>query len=256
MTDASRRLAPRRRRHDAIAEQIKDLVVTEGLRPGERLPSERDLMARFAASKGSVREALSALAAQGVVRTRTGPGGGVFLSAIESWRAMAMLGDAFMFDPPTIADIYVLRIALEPELAASLVGHLDEAGFERLRSTMRGYDAAPETAEAEHAQRLAELDFHTVLAELSPNRILGFVCAFLHMMLREMAVCRAIYDTPAPALLATALNHQALLLDALRTGDAAAARRIARTHMIEAGAHMARLEARIAPKFVKTTRSR
>ncbi len=241
----------KRRRRDLISERIKEMVVEQGLRPGDRLPAERELMARFAASRGSVREALSALSAQGLVRTRTGPGGGVFLSAIEPARAMAALGDAFVFDPPSVAEIYALRIALEPEMAAALAGRLDAAAFARLEGAMRLYDAPPETAEEEFAQRLAELDFHSVLAELCPNRLLGFVCGFLQTMLREMALCRRIYDAPNPELRDTALHYQIRLLRALKVGDAEAARGVMAEHMSAAASYMARMEAETAPGFLR-----
>ncbi len=241
----------RRRRRETIAEQIKEMVAERGLKPGERLPAERDLMAMFAASKGSVREALSALAAQGLVRTRSGPGGGVFLAAIEPARAMAHLADAFVFDPPSVADIYALRIALEPEMAASLAGRLGATDFARLERTMRLYDAPPATAAEEYAQRLSELYFHSVLAELCPNRLLGFVCGFLQTMLREMAVCRRIYDAPNPALRDTALHYQIRLLRALKAGDGAAARSVMDEHMRAAAAYMERMEAEVAPGFLR-----
>ena len=115
---------PRRRRQDSIGEQIKDLIIEQGLRPGERLPGESALMARFGASKGSIREALSALRSEGIIRTRTGPGGGVFLSEIGAGRAMAHLSNYFLFRTPSVTDIYDVRCELEPELAASVAGRL------------------------------------------------------------------------------------------------------------------------------------
>ena len=59
--------------------------------------------------------------------------------------------------------------------------------FARLERTMRLYDAPPATAEEEYQQRMAELDFHSVLAELCPNPVLGLFCGFLQTLLREMA---------------------------------------------------------------------
>ncbi len=155
------------------------MIVERGLRAGDRLPGERELMALFGASKGSVREALSALRSQGLIRTRTGPGGGIFLAEIDARRARALLSNYFLFRTPTIADIYDVRCELEPELAASLAGRLAPEDFARLERTLRIYDAPPRTAAEEYEQRLAELDFHTVLAELCPNPVLGFYCSFL-----------------------------------------------------------------------------
>ncbi|MEQ9332550.1 FCD domain-containing protein [Thalassobaculum sp.] len=247
---------PRRRRQDSIGEQIKDLIIEQGLRPGERLPGESALMARFGASKGSIREALSALRSEGIIRTRTGPGGGVFLSEIGTGRAIAHLSNYFLFRTPSVTDIYDVRCELEPELAASVAGRLSEVDFARLERTMRLYDAPPATAEEEYQQRMAELDFHSVLAELCPNPVLGLFCGFLQTLLREMAVCRRIYDAPHPELRDTALHYQIHLMRALRASDAGAARTVMAEHMIAARDYMVRMEASIAGRFLRADAKR
>ncbi len=245
------RPAPRRRRQNSISEQIKEMIVERGLRPGDRLPAERALMAIFGASKGSVREALSALRSQGVIRTRTGPGGGVFLAEIGAELSMSLLSNYFFFRTPTIIDVYAVRCELEPELAASVAGRLGDNDIAQLEGTMRIYDALPKTAEEDYHQRMAELDFHTVLAALCPNPVLGFICRFLQKLLREMAVCGRIYDLPHPELRGTALHYQIPLMRALRTGDAEAARRITADHMAAARDYMVSVEARIASGFLR-----
>jgi DNA-binding FadR family transcriptional regulator len=227
------------------------MIVERGLRPGERLPAERELMEIFGASKGSVREALSALRSQGLIRTRTGPGGGVFLAEIGAQRAMALLSNYFIFRTPSILDIYAVRCELEPELAASVAGQLSYENFVRLEQTMRIYDAPPKTAEEEYRQRMAELDFHSVLAELCPNPVLGFFCGYLQKLLREMAVCRQIYDIPHPELRDTALHYQIQLMRALKAGDGDAARQIMEEHMIAARDYMVRMEASIMAGFLR-----
>lgn len=237
----------RRRRETSIADLIKRMVVERGFRAGDRLPAEREMMAIFGASKGSVREALSALRSQGLIRTRTGPGGGIFLAEIGAQHARALLSNYFLFRTPTIADIYAVRCELEPELAASLAGRLAPEDFARLERTVRIYDAPPRTAAEEYEQRLAELDFHTVLAELCPNPVLGLYCSFLQKLLRELSVCRRIYDDPHPELRDTALTYQIPLMRALKAGDADAARRIMAEHMAAARGYMIRMEATLAP---------
>jgi len=58
-------------------------------------------------------------------------------------------------------------------------------------------DPARNTAE-EYRQRLAELDFHAVLSELCPNPVLGFLCGFLQNLLKNLTICRRIYELPNP----------------------------------------------------------
>ena len=240
----------RARRKDSISEQVKELIIEQHLRPGDRLPAEKELMTRFQASKGSVREALSALRSEGLIRTRTGPKGGVFLADMDPQRAMALLSSYFLFRSPTVNDIYAVRCELEPELAASVAGRLSEEDFASLERTMRLYDAEPKTAEEEYDQRMAELDFHSVLAGLCPNPVLGLFCGFLQTLLRETVVCRRIYDAPHPDLRDTGLHYQIRLMRALRAGDAQSARDIMSEHMAAARDYMVRMEADIVGRFL------
>src|SRR5690625_3575160 len=227
-----------RSRADAIAAAIRDLISTRGLKPGDRLPAEWLSETSLKASKGTLREAMKALQTQGLIRTRRGPGGGVFVAALSGEQAKNLLSNLFLFERPSIADIYSVRKLLEPELAAGLAGQLDATAFEELRSTIRLYEKEPKDAEEEFQQRPSELDFHSLLAGFSENRILAFVCVFLHRLLRDMAVCRAIYLTPNPTLRETALNYQVQLLRLLDAGDAEGARVLMRRHMEEAERYM------------------
>lgn len=243
----------RLKRTDDIAERIKDLIVEQSLKPGDRLPNEKALIDLFHASKSTVREALKALETQGLIRTRTGPGGGTFVAQLSGSRAMELLGNYFFFRQPSIGDIYAVRIELEPELAASVVGHLRDADFERLQRTMRLYERPPKDRGEEYRQRLAELDFHSVLAELSPNPILGFICGFMHNLLRNLTVCKHIYEQPNPLLREQALHYQISLLRALRSDDADAARAVMLEHMQTARRYMEESEATFTGGFLRIT---
>jgi len=70
----------RQKLSDVIVESVKRSIVTDALKPGDRLPTERELMESFQCSKGSAREALKALEVEGLVSTRTGPSGGAYLN--------------------------------------------------------------------------------------------------------------------------------------------------------------------------------
>lgn len=246
---------PKRRRGykrtDEICDGIMGWIVEDRLKPGDRLPQERELMARFKASKSTVREALKALQTQGLITTRTGPGGGAFVAALDGNRAMELLSNYFYFRHPTIGDIYALRKVLEPQMAASLAGRLGDEDFSRLEETIKIYDHPAANIGEEYRQRIAELDFHTVLAELCPNPILGFMCSFLQNLLRNLSICRRIYDTPNPELRESALHYQFRLIEALRDADADRARDIMFEHMCAAQDYMEACEAEIKDGFLK-----
>lgn len=63
-----------------IAEFLKDSILSGYYRPNDRLPSEADLCAHFSVSRPTMREALGRLAANGLIRSRRGAGGGAFVA--------------------------------------------------------------------------------------------------------------------------------------------------------------------------------
>ncbi len=238
-------------RPQAAAATIKDWVVERGMTPGDRLPSEAELMRELRLAKGTVREALRVLEAQGLIRTRTGPGGGAFVNAVSEARAQALLGNFFFFQDLAIGDIYAVRRALEPELAAGLAGALSEAQLSALEAVMTEYAEPAATIAESEAQRVAELRFHEVLAGFSANALLAFQCRFCLSLLRDLAICRTIYRRRVPGLRRTGHDYQARLLQALRAGDAGAARAIMRAHMLAAQRLMEEQESIVRRDFLK-----
>ncbi|KJS17643.1 MAG: transcriptional regulator [Hoeflea sp. BRH_c9] len=233
------RAAKKRKRPDITADVIRDRIMASGLSPGDRVPAgwlDPDILK---VSRGTLREALKLLEFQGLVTSKTGPGGGAFVAAIAPENALRMLDNLFLFAPPSIADIYAIRSLIEPELAASVAADsLTPEAFEALQDTIRLYEAEPASSEDEYRQRLAELDFHAELARHSSNRLLGFIAVFLLSLLRDMTVCREIYQLPNPELRESGLNYQVRLLRAIKAGDAERARAIMREHMREAAKYM------------------
>jgi len=228
----------RRKRPDILVDAIRDRIMEAGLLPGARVPADWLNPELLKVSRGTLREALKLLEFQGLIASKTGPGGGVFVTAIETDNVIRMLDNLFLYQPPSIRDIYAIRKFVEPELAVSVAGTLSAEAFAALQGTIRLYEAEPASAEEEYSQRLAELDFHAELARHAPNRLLGFIAVFLLSLLRDMTVCRDIYQQPNPKLRETGLNYQVRLLRAIKAGDAEKARTIMLQHMVEAERYM------------------
>jgi GntR family transcriptional repressor for pyruvate dehydrogenase complex len=225
--------APQKRlkRSDALAARIRDLISQNGLSPGDRIPQKWLEDEENRASKGTVREAMKSLETQGLIKSRTGPGGGAFVTALSGDQAIGLLNNLFLFNKPDIGDIFALRKLLEPELVLSLAGKLDEKGIATLQATIRLYDNEPQTAQDAFHQTIAELDFHAVLASLAGNQILGFVCVFLQSLLRDLTDINAARDQPFAAVPETGLPYQVRLVRLLKAGDGAAAQALMRRHL-------------------------
>ncbi|HIP79613.1 MAG TPA: FadR family transcriptional regulator [Kiloniellaceae bacterium] len=239
-----------RNRPQAVAEIIKTWIIDHGLAPGDRLPQEPQLIADLEVSKGTVREALRVLETQGLIRTRTGPGGGAFITELDADHAAALLANHSFFKEISIADIYELRIALEPQLAFDLAGTITAEQIEELRTRMKVYTEPPRSISEEREQRVAELGFHEALAGFSDNPLLGFICGFMVRLLRDLTVCKRIYEQPNPELRKRGLSYQEQLIKALIARDADEARAIMQAHMRTAQRIMLAQEAQIARAFL------
>lgn len=240
----------RRSRPVRVAYALKDWIVERGLNPDDRLPSEPELIARFGMSKGTIREAIRLLEAQGLVKTRTGPGGGAFVNAPSESRTQALLSNYFYFRDLSIEDIYQLRRVLEPELAADLAGKLSEHDLQRLEATMNQFDAPACNAEEERLQHIASLEFHKVLGEFTDNAMLGFAVRFLANVLIELTVYRRLFNPPNPEIYELGQTCQGQLIDALREGDAHKAREVSAYHMGKAQNLMQKQEAIVQSRFM------
>lgn len=251
MQPATTRSPPERlSRPQQVAEAIKSWVMQNGWKPGVRLPSESEMIDRFDMSKGTIREAIRILEAQGLVKSRTGPGGGVFVHQVSEERATALLGNYFYFEHLTIDDIYQIRQALEPELAASLAGRLSEAQLAALEEVMTRYREPARSVEEEREQHVASLRFHALLAEMSGNALLRFLIRFTANMLAEITVSRRLYAQPNRDLWSSGFDYQLRLIAALREGDAGAARQILSEHMKNAHRLMLMQETVLTQRFL------
>ena len=126
----------RQKLSDMIVESVKRSIVIDALRPGDRLPTERELMESFECSIGTAREALKALEVEGLVNTRTGPSGGAYLNEAGTEPASRALRNYLHFQQLDGEQVYQLRKVIEVELAVAVIGRLDESDFDALQANI------------------------------------------------------------------------------------------------------------------------
>ena len=237
-----------------VSEEIKTWVVDRDLKQGDKLPNEAEMIALFGVSKGTVREALRILEAEGLISTRTGPGGGSFVNKVTVEHAKSMLANYFYFEHLSLADFYQLRKILEPELASNLAGKLTEEQLNELEALALSHPEPAQSAQEEKDQHIASLRFHQCLADFAENRLLGFVIAFMARLLTDLTVYRRLYDPPNHELAMKGRDHHQRLVEALRRGEAREAREIMASHMAVAEELMGVQEAELERRFISVKR--
>ena len=232
-----------------VADTIKQMVVTENLKPGDRLPSETELINRFKMSKGTIREATRILEAQGLIKTKTGPGGGCFVHEVSESRTIALLSNYFYFKNLSISDIYQIRKLLEPEVAGSLAGNLKKEQLKMLYLLVSEYQNEPLNEEQDRIHHETALKFHGCLADFSNNSLLGFIIKFMAQMLTEVTVNRKLFRPTNYELWRTGLEFNRELLIALKVGDSKKAKKIMYQHMCVAEKLMLKQEAMVSTQL-------
>lgn len=226
---------------DAVVSEIERLIVHGVLRPGEKLPPERDLAASMNVSRGSLREALDALEARGVLTKKRGSG------VVVSDQVAASLSDPLCAllasEPQALTDFIAFRRLIETDATERAARHATAADRRRLSAVVAQLDAAHDSQDAAREATL-DLEFHMVLVEAAGNLVTTQVMRALAAALSDgMRETRAqLYDRPAfrDAILT---QHRAIA-DAVLGGDAPTARKAASTHLDYVAAELA--ERRVA----------
>lgn len=242
------------KRTDEIVNAIKETIMADNLIPGDRLPQKKELIEHYNASKSTVREALKSLEVQGLIKTKTGPGGGAFIDSMTESRAMSLLSNYLFTRDISIKDIYTLRKLLEPVVAVSAIDNIDNDGIQKLYDTIAIYDHEPADENERWQQRMAELDFHAVVASYSDNVLLVFICHFLQRLLKDLAVCKDIYLKPEPVDRRQGIEYQYQLIEALRRKDAEKVQSVMEAHMAYAEKAMLALQATLQERFLSEDR--
>jgi DNA-binding FadR family transcriptional regulator len=212
-----------------VAKRLLDYLTTGAVQSGERLPSERELAARFQVGRSAVREALAALDLLGVVAIRQGSG--TYFNTSSTDLLPQVIDWGLMIGQPQMLDLVEARRHLEvvtSKLAAvratpDSLARLEES-LERMKST------------AGDRRRFVEADvaFHLVVADIADNSVLEGILHSVGALLRVW-ITRAV--SRAGQTEQTIAEHTAVYL-AISSGDAAAAAAAMEEHMERANARL------------------
>jgi DNA-binding FadR family transcriptional regulator len=173
------RRPPARRSKAAVvlAQSIAAEIQRRGLGAGEKLLSEQKMVERYGVARGSLREALRYLELQGVLRIKSGPGGGPVIQTPDGGHFASTLALMLQFVGARFRTIIETRWVVEPGIAALAAERAtaeDLAALRACRDAMRGA-LADGRRFAEESRR-----FHDLLAFASGNPLFRFLVPALH----------------------------------------------------------------------------
>ena len=165
-----------RQRETLTSQLVKVLTqrIHEGaLKPGDRLPTEQELIEEFEVSRTVVREAITSLKAAGLVASQQGVG--AFVLKGDATPSFRIDGTSLNLIKDVIA-VLELRIAIESDAAALAAQRRSEAQVEAMRDALDRMAAAIDASEDAVAP---DLDFHRTIAEATGNRHFTHLFSYL-----------------------------------------------------------------------------
>ena len=215
--------ARRTKLRDRAADQLLDMVLSSGLRPGERLPPERELVARLGVSRTVVREALNLLEARGLISIEHGRGAVVSGGSTHAVRNTLSL--LLRVRPKALWELLEIRKILEVEIAGLAAERAEEEDVLAMRGQL---DRMLGSIEAPEGYVDADVEFHALLARSTRNGVL------LTMLDPVVELLRASREVSAsrPGSARRALREHEEILACVVAGDADGARRRMRAHLI------------------------
>ena len=169
-----------KRIYEEISVRLQTLVQSDNLKPGDRLPPERQLATMFGVSRNSVREAIKSLEQQGLLISR--PGAGTYIAEDTQENLTAALGNAFAQARHRLEDIFELRLLLEPQIAHLAAQRITQDEIEELSGLMDIFEK-----NLHDGQPVFFLDqaFHDAIAAATGNRSITRLMEQMHDLLRE-----------------------------------------------------------------------
>lgn len=219
-----------KRASEAIFEQIRDLIVAEQLKPGDRLPSERHMIEMFQRSRPTIREALRMLERAGYIRTVPGSNGAVILPPNDK-NLENSLADALSIGHISLDQLAEYRTASETVTAgwaALRRTEEDIQAMERLLERMEG-----SLDDYEQSVSL-DPDFHGLIAQAAKNTVSVIFNRTFSRLNQGYMIGRLAKLAPAEQLEMTQRVHQMheTIFNAIKRGDAEGASAAMRLHLM------------------------
>lgn len=218
---------------ETIADAIADEILARNLPPGTRLSNEAEMVEQYGAGRGTVREAMRLLEADGLIEVRPGLNGGPVVREPNVERVARRLSILLRLSGSTFGSVIDARAGIEPSLALHAAEAATEEQLTELRASVERLAAAVPTGEGfvdENAH------FHNLIAQASCNPILHTFWLAIRSIIDGQEVGMR-YDEPARVAVVKAHRK---ILDRLEARDGPGAAAAMDRHVTALTRHVAR----------------
>jgi GntR family transcriptional repressor for pyruvate dehydrogenase complex len=216
-----------RRAFEEICERIREQLALGVLKPGDKLPAERDLAQQLGVSRNVLREALRSLEMAGILKLQKGVKGGAFIREGDTSRMNEVMRDMLSLGTISVRELSEARINVLDLVVRLACVNARQRDFEALEANIARTDVA--TREGRLLDRVeCSREFYNLLAESTGNKVIIMIVnsvTEIHMRFVYAKVASSGAATPRLT------DKRRQFLSALRARDVATASRLMRLHL-------------------------
>ncbi|PHV69961.1 GntR family transcriptional regulator [Sporanaerobium hydrogeniformans] len=200
---------------------MRQMIIGQNMKPGDRLPSEAELIEMFNVSRSTIRESMKLLKAENIVEIHRGKG--TFISE-RPGVGKDPLGLDFVDQETILEQLLEARLMIEPQIAFLAAQRATPANIERLKMIIQKMQ---QIKSAEEENRDVDIDFHTMVAKCTQNDVLHRVVPIINESIREGYVKTSVVTESFNRAQKSHLN----IFNAIQNRDAMTARYEAEKHI-------------------------
>lgn len=208
---------------DDASDKIRQMIFNGQIKPGELLPSRKELAAQFGVGISTIHEAIKSLDAIGLVESRPGKGTWVRQGALESVIHPSIITNRF--GPIEVGTIYEARLMLEVALAELAAQKSTPEDIERM---WNAFNAAQAVIDDNEEFARLDWDFHLAIAKAGHNVLIET----FYQLSRELLLDFVIDVIKLPSVKEEASGYHKIEAEAIARHDVEAARKAAHEHML------------------------
>lgn len=213
-----------------VIEQVEDAIIRGDLRPGDRLPAERDLQKMLDVGRGTLRESLRVLEQKGLIEIKTGAKGGIFVKKMSSRQVSESLAFLLRSQQISLGHMSQFREDLEGLIAARAAVKATGEDLEELRGLLEHAGECLKDGVARWDEFMeADMNIHLALAGIADNPIHSFFLETIHINAHKYNI--NVYLPRKERLLISCFQDLTDLIDAVAEGRADDARDLTKRHI-------------------------
>ncbi len=215
-----------RRAFEVISEQIKDLICSGQLNPGDKLPGERELAALFKTGRMVVRESLRMLEQSGFIYIKSGYKGGSFIKDIGADVMTGSIADLTKLGRISLEELTETRIEIESAIIGLAAKRMTD---DDLKQLWKNIEYSEQLIAEGKMVRDGNIMFHLILARAAKNYLLEVIIESVMNVVDSLATRLK----PGIKYSEKILTGHRAIYDALRKKDVASARKLMRDHLVD-----------------------